>query len=530
MTNLSVTAVDLVVLAGYVIGTRILFGWYFARKTRGEGAESYFLADRGMRWPIIGLSFYVTNMSGSTFIALPASGYNDGIAAYNYEWVPVFLLIFFMTFLLPLYLKTEVFTSSEFLQRRYGAGMKLMFSAFQLLANIVVDAAAALYAGAMVAQALYPSIPLWITIAATAAIAGIYIASGGLGAVVINDALQAAMILIGGTVVAVLAFLRIPSWDSVKQSAPENGLHLIQPASDEVMPWPGIFTGVLIIGIYFWCSNQVIIQRSLGAKSLDHGRWGSLFAGLLKLPNLFILILPGVMATQLYPELKKPDLVFPTLVFDLLPVGVRGLLLAAIAAAILSSLEAIFNSASTLFTMDFVRTWRPNMSDRGLARTGRWATLGTMVLSAAWAPVIATFPTLWQYLQSILAYVTPPVVAILLLGVFWRRASAAGAMSTLGIGVPVGLSAWYGVEVAGWIEFQYLYACGIAFGASCLILVGVSLVTSAPDPESIESCLWRPRLWRAESEELQEKPWYLNYRYMAAALSILTGAIVIWWW
>src|SRR6056297_944813 len=184
MNDLQVTWIDLMVLGGYVIGTRILFGWYFARKTKGQGAESYFLAGRNIRWPIIGLSFYVANMSGSSFVALPASGYNDGIAAYNYEWIPVLLLIFYVAFVLPLYLKSEIFTAPEFLERRYGISSRLFFSGFQLLANIFVDAAAALYAGAMIAQAIYPDIPLWITVAVTAAIAGIYIASGGLGAVV----------------------------------------------------------------------------------------------------------------------------------------------------------------------------------------------------------------------------------------------------------------------------------------------------------------------------------------------------------
>lgn len=186
--DIEVTTFDLAVLVGYVIGTRILFGWYFARKTKGKGSESYFLAGRSMRWPIIGLSFYVANMSGSSFIALPASGYNDGIAVYHYEWVPALLLIFFVVFILPLYLKGKVYTSPEFFELRYGRATRYAFSGFQLLATLLVDAAGALYAGATIVRTLFPEVPLVATIASTALIAGIYICFGGLGAVVINDA------------------------------------------------------------------------------------------------------------------------------------------------------------------------------------------------------------------------------------------------------------------------------------------------------------------------------------------------------
>ncbi|MGB5351873.1 MAG: hypothetical protein WBN10_19845, partial [Polyangiales bacterium] len=176
------------------------------------------------------------------------------------------------------------------------------------------------------------------------------------------------------------------------------------------MPWPGI-AGVFIVGMYFWCTNQFIIQRALGAQTLDDGRWGALFAGLLKLPHLFTLILPGVFATVLYPGLENPDMVFPMLAFDLLPIGLRGFMLAVLAAAMLSSLESILHSASTLFTMDFVQTARPDMDSQQLARWGRGAIVVFMIFAVVWTPQISRFPTLWQYRQSILSYLTPPVVA-----------------------------------------------------------------------------------------------------------------------
>ena len=287
---------------------------------------------------------------------------------------------------------------------------------------------------------------------------------------------------------------------------------------------------VLVIGFYFWCSNQFVIQRALGAKSLDHGRWGSLFAGLLKLPNLFLLILPGVMATALYPDLDNPDKVFPLLAFDLLPVGLRGLILAALAAAIFSSLEAILNSASTLFTMDFVRTLRPGVRDRTLVWTGRGATLGFMVLAAVWAPQITRFPTLWQYLQSVLAYVTPSVVVVFLGGIFWARGTRQGAMAALGLGIPLGVAAWVLNEVMAVWDIQYLYASGIMLGLAAILFVAVSLATPRPDPEQARDATWRPALWREEGQELAGKPWYANYRLQSAGLLAITALIVVWWW
>lgn len=544
MPDLNVTALDVTILLTYVLGTRILFGWYIVRKRRSGNAEDYFLGGRNIPWAIVGLSFYVSNMSGSTFVGLPGSGYQTGISVYHYEWLPALILVLFSIFLLPRYLSARVFTAPEFLEKRYGRRSKRFFSAFLLLANIFIDAAAALYAGAMVLQVLFPGIPIWVTILLLSLVAGLYIVFGGLDAVVLNDAVQAILIILGGSAIAWLTFQKIPSWSAVREAAPPEALHLIQPASDPVMPWPGVITGVLVVGIYFWCTNQFVIQRALGARSLDHGRWGALLAGALKLPNLFILILPGVMATVLYPDLERADLVFPVLAFDILPAGFRGFILAALAAAILSSLEAILNSASTLFTMDFVKDWKPGLSEKRLVKTGQATTIGFMVLAAAWAPQIAHFPTLWQYLQSILSYVTPPVVAVFLGGIFWARASEPAAFWTLATGIPLGVAGWVANEVLGVFTIQYLYASGIMLLMSAIVLGGVTLATGPPDPDRLRGLVWKrggdrysgkpedrggvPD--RAHAAPGGTLPWYQNHWVLSAALLGVSAVILIWWW
>jgi SSS family solute:Na+ symporter len=327
-----------------------------------------------------------------------------------------------------------------------------------------------------------------------------------------------------------MTFNRFSSWQAFKQATAPAHLSLIQPATDTVLPWPGILTGVLIVGLYFWCTNQFIIQRALGARSLEHGRRGSLLAGLLKLPNLFILILPGVMAQSLYRDLDNPDLVFPLLAFNLLPIGLRGLMLAALAAAILSSLESIFNSAATLFTMDFVKHFRPRLSEHALVRTGRAATIGFMMLSSLWAPQIARFPSLWHYLQSILSYITPPVVVLFTLGILWRRGTAAAATVTPAVGIPTGLLGWVLNEITAVYKIQFLYACGLMTLISGLIFVGTSLMTAKPSQVRIAALTWSPAFWRRESMQLEKLPWYRNYRYQSAGLLALALIIVAAWW
>jgi len=525
MPQLEVTPWDLAILIGYVVLTRVAFGWFFARQTRGEGAEGYFLASHRMRWPIIGLSFYVANMGGSSFVGLPGAGYHSGISVFHYEWMPALLLILFSMFFLPVFLRTRIYTAPQYLEERFGRGSRVAFSAMLLVTSMLVDAPGSLYAGAMVLKTLLPGVSIWITITVAALAAGVYISFGGLGAVVANDALQALLILAGGIVIAVLAWQAVPSWDAVVQAAPPGALSLMQPADDPIMPWPGI-VGVFIVGMYFWCTNQFIIQRALGAQTLDDGRWGALFAGLLKLPNLFILILPGVLATVLYPDLDNPDLVFPMLAFDLLPVGLRGFMLAVLAAAMLSSLEAILHSGATLFTMDFVQPARPEIDTQGLARWGRVTTLVFMVFAVLWTPQISRFPTLWQYLQSILSYLTPPVVSVFLLGLFWRRANGAGALAGLVVGVPLGVAGWAAVELFGVFELQFLYAAQIMFALGLMLVVGVSLLTPPPPEQKVQGHVWRP----SDAAVAIGTPWYRDYRYQSALLGLLTLGTVIWWW
>ena len=519
----TVTGLDIGILIAYLLLSRII---PLLLSGKNENSDDYFLGGRQFIWPFVGLSLVATNMSGATYVGLAGAGYSQGISVYAYEWMTTVILVVFIFFLLPFYLRSQVFTLPEFLSKRFDQRSRMAFAGFNLFANMFIDMAAALYAGGIVVQVLFPVIPLWVSIAGLAILAAIYTIFGGLAAVMISDSFQASLTLIGGAVVFFLVLRAIPSWDAVSQQAGPEKMSLIQPIGNESLPWPGLLTGVLIIGLYYWTTNQLVVQRTLGARSLDHGRWGSLLAGFVKLTFLFFFILPGTFALVLYPEIGNPDLIFPTLVFEFLPIGIRGLMLAAIIAAITSTVDSILNSASTVVTMDFVRTLRPNTGQAALVNIGRIATVGALIVAIIWAPTIAQFQTLYGYLQSILSYTVPPVVAVFLLGIMWKRMTASASFYTLVVWIPLGIVAFVLSQILSVFTIQFLYFAGILFAISIITIVVVSLLGETPDLEKTDELTWDPSYWRAETEELRGTPLLLNYRFLSIVMLVSTFVIV----
>jgi len=526
--QIEISYIDIIILIGYLVLSKIIPLW-LSRKQK-QSSEGFFLGGRNFIWPMIGFSLFATNMSGASFVGLAGAGYSQGISVYSYEWMAAIILIFFIFFLLPFYIKSGAYTMPEFLEKRYDNRLRRSFSGLLIFFAIFVDAASPLYAGALVGLILFPGMDLWVGVIILAALAGVLSIFGGLGAVVISDTIQAVVLIIGGFIVFLLAFEAIPSWQELTAAAPEGALNIIQPLSDPNLPWPGLFSGVLIVGIYFWTTNQVMVQRVLGAKSMDHGRWGSIFAGFLKLPILFIMVLPGTMAIILYPDLQSPDMVFPTLVADLMPVGVRGIILAALVAAITSSVDSVLNSTSTLVTMDFIKPLKPDVSEKTLVIVGRITTTIVMIIAVIWAPQIQYFPSLWTYLQSILSYTTPPIVAIFLGGVFWRKANRHGAFTTFILGIGIGIIGFFVNEILGMIRIHYLYSAGILFILSLVILYVSSIISTKDAEDKSEGLIWTKKVWREESKALEGLPLWKNYRFQALLLFITTAVIVIWFW
>jgi len=517
-------ALDWLVIGGYT-GGLIVLGLMMSR--RHSLPADYFLASRATRWPAIGLAMLASNMSSTALVGLAGGAYAIGISVYDYEWSANVILVFFCLFLLPFVIRSRTYTMPEFLERRYDRRARVQFALLSLFLNIFIDAAGVLYSGALVCRLLFPDLPLWLIVAALAAAAGLYATSGGLRSVIYTEAVQAVVLLAGALLISLGAFKRAGGWHAVMSGVDPAALSLIRPIGDAGVPWPGLLLGVPLLGFYYWCTNQSIVQRMLSAKNIDHARWGALFAGLLKLPVLFLIVLPGICALLLFPHLPRADTVYPTLILRLLPSGVVGLVVAGFIASTMVAIASMLNSASTLVTMDVVRPLSPTLTDRDIVRVGRWCSVALLLVAVAWAPQLQRFPSLWQYLQAVLAYVVPPVVTLFVSGMFWRAATADAAAATMLFGSLCGFVFFLVNVVWGWTHIHFLYAAPILTLIDAAILVAVSLVKPVPLDESREATMWQAKFGRAESLRLRSVPPWQDYRFLAAGLLALTAAVVI---
>ena len=515
---------DLSIIIGYLIFV-VLLGFYFS--TKHKNAEDYFLAGRNLTWPIIGFSLFASNMSSNSLVGLAGAGYKDGFSVYSYEWMAVVILIIFAVFFLPFYLKNKIFTIPEYLEKRFSYPVRAYASGIAIILNILVDIAATLYAGGLVINLIFPSLDLSVIIFGLAIIAGVYTITGGLSSVMYTDAIQAVILILGSTMITWFAYQEVGGWDPVYAITDPAHFNVIKSASDEALPWPGLFTGVLLIGFYFWGTNQYITQRTLAAKNIRQGQWGAMFAGFLKLSILFIMIFPGAFARVLYPDMEKMDMIYPTMLFDLLPTGILGIVLAGLIAAMMSSLDSGLNSVSTLITMDFYQKIKSNASSQQLMKVGRWVTAIVMIIAVAWAPQIGNFEKLWDYLQNTLAWFCPPVVALFVMGLFSKRINNTGAIWSIVIGLAITIILITSTVLGNTWQPHFLYMAGIHFGICCLVLLIGSKFGVQKDEALLAQLVWTDATYKAESAELANLAWYKNYRYQAVALVIMVIIILI---
>ncbi len=532
MKDFVINPVDITIIVVYIVGITYWGLAYSRKKTKNKTQEGYFLAGRNMTWPIIGITLYAANMGSPALVGLAGDAYSTGISVFNYEWMALVVLVFFAIFFLPFYLRSKVYTMPEFLQRRFDIRSRYYFSFITLVGNIVIDTAGILYSGAIIVKMIFPSLELWQIIAILAIITAAYTITGGLSAVMYTEAVQGILLMLGAVLLTFFALQKIDfNISRIFAETPKSMLSLIRPMNDPAMPWLGLVIGVPLLGFYFWGTNQFMVQRVLSARDTNHGRRGALFAGILKLPGLFIVVFPGIIGRILYPNLPSPDLIYPTMLFNLLPVGILGIVLAGLIAAISSSISATLNSASTLMTMDFVSNIKPGLKPKQLVRIGQVFTGIFVVIAAAWAPMIADFPSLFKYLQQILALIAPPVVAVFLLGLFWKRSNATGAFLGLIGGFIFTLFTVYvryiSPDAFPWLgHIQFLLVAPVLLVATIVIIIPVSLLTAPPPVESVANYTWSLKFYKEESNMLIGVPWYKNYRYQAIGALALTFILV----
>ncbi len=536
------TGLDWAVVAAY-FGLLLVLTWWVILKNK-DTPEDYFLAGRNLSWWVVGASIFSSNIGSEHLVGLAGSGATDGVAMAHYE-LHAWCLLVLGWVLIPFYIGSKVFTMPEFLERRFDPASRWVLSVISLVAYVVTKIAVGIFAGGIVFSVLLPELRLgpldafWIGSILVIVLTGAYTVLGGLRAVVFADALQTVVLVIGSILVTYYGLQAIGGWDELRRIAGSEMFNLWKPLVPEGMqatwapviepdrmawyfndnyPWLSMLFCAPVIGMWYWCTDQYIVQRALGAPNQREARRGAIFAGMLKLLPVFVFIIPGMIAFALASSGQAANLqeamigpdgevlrdeaqrAFPLLVATILPTGIRGLVVAGMLAALMSSLSSTFNASATLFTMDFYSKLHPNVSQKRLVWIGRLATTVMVLIGLAWIPVIQGGRGLYDYLQGVQAYLAPPIFVVFFLGVFWKRLNAPGCLAALIVGFLMGLFRLavdtppqliagfeYTPDSFLWIVnnmfFQY-YSILILL-VCVVVMVGVSYATAAPDYQRI---------------------------------------------
>ena len=521
MDTFSISSLDFIIVIVYLA----LIIWWGLRNGKSSDSQSYFLAGRTMSWWVVGLSLFAASISSTTLIGQSGDAYHTGLAVFNYNLTGILVMVFFAIFLLPLYIKSGIFTIPEFLEKRFDSRSRYYFSAICIVGNIFLDAAGALYAAALIIKLVLPDVDLQIIILVFAIISASYTIPGGLSSAINAELIQAVILIIGSVLLTYFCFQQGGDYFYQLFASDDMLVKLVRPLDDTATPWLGVIVGMPVLGIYFWANNQTLVQRVLSSKSINEGRKGVLFTGFLTVVTLFIIAIPGVIARDLFPGLQRPDMVYPNMVLQLIPTGLLGVMLAALLSALTSTLSAILNSTSTLFTMDFYAKYDKKASSKKLVLIGKVTSCVIIVLAALWAPQIGQFGSLLKYYQEMLSYIAPPIVAIFLLGVFNKRVNANGAFAGLMCGLVIAVvMLFYKTAIFG--DLHFLLIVPFLLGASLVVTYFTSLCFVKPATAKLQNTVFS---WEELKEEFirgQKEVWYKNYHYWAFVLLILSA--VIW--
>lgn len=522
---------DVVIIVLY-----FLFVVYLGIKySKSKDEKSYFLAGRGIGWQVIGFSLFAASISSSTLIGQAGDAYSTGIAVFNYNLISVIVMIFFAWFILPFYIKSKIFTIPEFLEKRFNVASRYYFSAITIIVNIFLDAAGSLYAAAMVMKLVFPEASILTLSFVFAIIVAVYTIPGGLSAAIRVDLMQGIFLLVGSLVLTFYATYNGGA-EYVRELLADGDIlmKLVRSNDDSSVPWLGMIVGIPILGMFFWGNNQQLVQRVLTAKSIDEGRKGVLLVGFLTMLTLFVIIIPGVMAIKLFPDLPKPDMVYPTLIMELLPNVLIGFMMAAMVAALTSSLSGLLNSVATLFTMDFYSKIVPDSSSKSKVKVGKMASITVLIIAVIWAPQIGKqFGTLLKYYQEMLSIMAPPIVAAFILGIFWKRTNASGAFTGLLAGIALGITNIVVTVSTGGSMFgdiHFLLTVPLYFVWSALVMIIVSLITNKPPKEKVEGLTFSLDEFREETAKLKTLPLTQSYRFWSYLLLAFCFIILIFYW
>ena len=522
-------SLDWIVIAAY-FSVILGIAWWVIRQKQ-ESSTQYFLAGRHVGWFVIGASIFASNIGSEHLVGLAGTGAKTGLAMGHYELHAWCILLLGWVFV-PFYMRSKVFTMPEFLEKRYSPTARWFLSLISLVAYVLTKVSVTIYAGAIVFQALLGT-EFWTGALITVVLTGIYTILGGLRAVVYTEALQAIVLLVGSITVTIVGIIKIGGWNNLVEIAGSEHFNLFLPLDHPDFPWLGMLLAPPIVGIWYWCTDQCIVQRVLAARNETQARRGTILASYLKLFPIFIFFIPGVTAYALAKtgqlNLPAADQAFPAMIKMLLPAGIRGLVVGGLLAALMSSLAAVFNSCSTLFTMDIYKKLKPQASEKTLVLVGRIATGVVVVCGILWIPLMKFISSeLYHYLQSVQAYFAPPIFSVFLLGLFWKRINSRGALTALIGGFVIGMlrlvAEIFKDKLSGWLytfaDVNFLYFC-VYLTLFCIgIMIVVSMLTRAPEYEKIQGLTY------ATTMAADKKASRLSWNKRDVILSVIVLVII----
>jgi solute:Na+ symporter, SSS family len=524
--------IDWIFVILYLIVIAAVSVWSI-RKSK-ETTSDYFLANRNLGWFVIGASILASNVGSEHIVGLAGSAAKSGTVLGHYELHSYIVLILGWVFV-PFYMRSMVYTMPEFLERRFNPQARRLLSIIQLFSYVIAKASVTIFAGALVFNQ-FLGVNFWTGAIILVVVTGVYTVMGGLHAVMYTEAIQAIVLLVGSGVLLFFGLREIGGWDALMQSVPAEKLNMFRSLQDPDYPWLGILFASPIVGVWYWCTDQHIVQRCLAAKNEQHARRGTIFASYLKLMPFFIFLIPGLIAYALHAqgklELTDPNAAFPEMVKQIMPVGLRGLLAGGLLAALMSSLASVYNACSTLYTIDIYKKNHPEASEKKLVRVGRIATAVIVLLGMAWIPLMGRISSgLYDYLQSVQSYLAPPIAAVFLFGVFFPRLNAKGAYSAMIAGFIVGILKLTtqlfqeqlpaGSLIHQFATINFLYFCIYLFLFSVAVMVIVSLLTPKPTYDHVKGLTFATTV--AEDKASSRASW--NARDVI--LSLIVVAIII---
>ena len=501
---MNIPLLDLIIIVTY-LGGIMAVGMLSIRHKQVTG-EVYFLAGRALPWSIVGAALFASNISAIHMVGLPESGYKVGLVVGNYEWMAVFTLVLLALVFVPFYFKSRISTLPEFLERRYSPLCRSLMACMAILSALLIHIGFTLFAGATVFKQFF-QVDETTSIVLIAIVTSVYTVMGGLRAVVVTETIQSVILLVGAVSVTVLALLALPgagihSLADFKAAVRPDQLSMLHTSNADGNGWLAFLLGFPVLGIWYWCTDQTIVQRVLGARTQQQAQHGALFAGLLKILPVFLMVLPGVIGYVLFKDAigEEARQTFPLMVNKLVPTGLKGLVAAAMLAASMSSTAAALNSIGTLVAMDIVKHFRPQTQDRTLVRIGGACAVVVMLLAMGWSTQAGKyFSSIFEAINKMPAeFLAPPLTTLFMWGVFWRRGTKQAAITTLIFGFSFGLIEFVlDLPVFGhtkWITnvlgIQFLMQGWWNFCLCSAVFVTVSLLTPPPDPAVVEKLTW----------------------------------------